>query len=333
MKSPITGKTMVLNKESRTMTFRKEEFVVWYHFYQCEESSEQFTTSELDEVNVSQLYHQYRAKHNLPFPDEILSTREKYGLPATKMAEVLGFGINVYRQYESGEIPSQSNARLIQLAQDPEEFAKLLKLSAVYEGVDLEKKLKHVEHLIEQKKSVLNFDFEEYLLGDKRANEYTGFKIPNLNKFIEMVVYFTEKLQPYKTKMNKLLFYSDFLNFKQTCHSISGVRYVAIQMGPVPKNFGSLFDYAANKNDIDIIYETFDNGHTGEHFMVNSKRHFNAELFTEKELETLKTVAEKFKGTRTDKIVDISHDEIAWQHNVDGFNEISYKQGFELKYF
>lgn len=331
MKSPITGKVMTLNKESRTMTFRKEEFEVLYHFYLCKDTGEQFTTTELDEVNLSQLYNQYRAKHHLPFPDEISALREKYGLPATKMAEVLGFGVNVYRNYENGEIPSQSNSRLIQLAQDPEEFTKLLKLSGVYEGGELDKKLKKVEHLVEQKRSMFNFNFEEYLLGDKLADEYTGFKVPNLNKFVEMVVFFTEKLQPYKTKMNKLLFYSDFLNFKQTCYSISGVRYVAIQMGPVPKNFGSLFDFAANKDDIDIIYEEFHNGYIGEHFMPNAKRSFNSELFTESELETLKIVAEKFKGTKTDKIINISHEEIGWQQNVDGFKDISYKHGFSLK--
>ncbi|WP_394351640.1 type II toxin-antitoxin system antitoxin SocA domain-containing protein [Lunatibacter salilacus] len=37
--------------------------------------------------------------------------------------------------------------------------------------------------------------------------------------------------------MNKLLFYADFLMFKRSCFSISGVRYKAIDMGPVPFNF------------------------------------------------------------------------------------------------
>ncbi len=71
------------------------------------------------------------------------------------MAEVLGFGTNVYRQYESGEVPNQSNARLIQLANDPEEFRKLVLLSGVFSHKDLEKILKRVDNLIEnQKKSV-----------------------------------------------------------------------------------------------------------------------------------------------------------------------------------
>lgn len=331
MKSPITGKEMVLVKEKRTMTFRKEEFEVLYHFYECADSKEHFTTSELDEINLQQLYHSYRAKHHLPFPEEIKELREKYDLPAIKMAEILGFGVNVYRNYENGEIPSQSNARLIQLAKDPEEFLKLLKLSGVYEGDELEKKIKRLERLIAEKKLVFNFNFEEYLLGEKLADEYTGFKIPSLEKFVEMVVFFTEKLEPYKTKMNKLLFYADFLNFKQTCYSISGARYIAIQKGPVPKNYGSLFDYAANRDDIDICYEEFSNGYVGEHFTPNENRKFNSELFTKEELLVLEIVATKFANANTTKIVDISHEEKAWLDNIDGFNGINYKYGFDLK--
>lgn len=313
------------------MTFRKEEFQVLYHFYECEDSKEHFTTTELDEVNLQQLYHQYRAKHHLPFPDEIIELRETYGLPANKMAEILGFGVNVYRNYENGEIPSQSNARLIQLAQDPEEFLKLLKLSGVYEGDELEKKVKKIEAIKNSRNASTKINVEEYLLGDKLADEYTGFRVPNLSKFIEMVVFFTEKLQPYKTKMNKLLFYADFLNFKRTCYSISGARYIAIQKGPVPKRYDSLFDYAANRDDIDICYEEFTNGYVGEHFMPNTNRKFNSELFSTEELDVLTTVAKKFTTANTNKIVDISHEEKAWLENIEGYNSISYKYGFELK--
>ena len=60
MKSPITGKEMLLIKESRILTFRKEEFEVVYHHYKCEDSGEFFTTTELDEINLNQLHNQYQ---------------------------------------------------------------------------------------------------------------------------------------------------------------------------------------------------------------------------------------------------------------------------------
>ena len=64
MRSPITGKEMVLVTENRTMTFRKEAFEIVFHSYKCVDSGESFTTTELDNINLDQLYDQYRAKHN-----------------------------------------------------------------------------------------------------------------------------------------------------------------------------------------------------------------------------------------------------------------------------
>ncbi len=58
----------------------KKEYTVHYHFYLCNESGEQFTSSELDEMNLVQVYNQYRDEHNLPFPEEIRAIRQTYGL-------------------------------------------------------------------------------------------------------------------------------------------------------------------------------------------------------------------------------------------------------------
>ena len=38
MKSPMTGKEMILTKERRFMDFRKEEFLIIFHYYKCEDS-------------------------------------------------------------------------------------------------------------------------------------------------------------------------------------------------------------------------------------------------------------------------------------------------------
>jgi hypothetical protein len=63
MKSPITGKEMILVKEKRTLSFRKEAFEVVFYSFKCEDGGESFTTTHLDDLNLSQLYDQYWAKH------------------------------------------------------------------------------------------------------------------------------------------------------------------------------------------------------------------------------------------------------------------------------
>jgi putative zinc finger/helix-turn-helix YgiT family protein len=129
MLSPITGKPMTIHREWRQMTYRKETFKVYFHTWYCEESGQEFEDDTFAQLNYDQVINQYREKHNIPFPDEIKAIREQYDLSATRMSQALGFGDNTYRQYEAGEIPTEANARLIQLAANPDDFLQLLKLA------------------------------------------------------------------------------------------------------------------------------------------------------------------------------------------------------------
>lgn len=330
MKSPITGKEMVLKTDLIEHEFRKEKFEIVYHYYLCEESGEKFEDEVLTQLNLSQVYNLFRKRHNLPFPEEIIALREQYDLSASKISEVLGFGINVYRNYESGEIPNSSNARLIQLAQDPREFKRLIELSDVLTPKETVRVMGKIDELILQQEFA-NFDIQEYLMGERTADAYTGYRIPNLSKFTEMVVFFTQHAEPWKTKLNKLLFYADFSHFRKTGLSISGSRYRAINLGPVPNNFNSIFEYLADRDDVAIHYTAFSEG-MGEQFKPHPQRDFNKTIFDERELNTLQEVVSKFGKTNTKKIIDISHEEEAWQKNFhDGKKMISYLEAFKLK--
>ncbi len=331
MKSPITGLEMKLTKEQRSMIFRKETFDIVFHYYQCEDSREQFTSAALDELNMNQVYNQYRDKFNIPFPDEINYIRGKYGLSASKMSEILGFGVNSYRQYEAGEIPSVANAKLIQMVDDPQNF---MEMTALCGTLDEKARGKYIQKAIflaeEKKRNIFNIYFKEYLLGNHLADIYSGYRNPNFEKITEMVVYFSDKLSPFKTKMNKLLFYADFLMFKQSCFSISGMRYKAIEMGPVPINFQSIFEYLANKDEIDIFTTEFPQGYIGEQFKSKNDRPFRAELFSENELNVLEKVATVFKPTSTNEMIELSHLEEAWKKNEKNKSVISYEYAFDL---
>jgi DNA-binding transcriptional regulator YiaG len=331
MKSPFTGKEMSVAKEWRTMNFRKEEFKVLFHSYRCEDTGEQFEDEMFAQLNYNQLVNQYRVKYAIPFPEQIIATREKYNVSASKMSEILGFGANVYRQYEGGEVPNQSNAKLIQIVDDPHEFKRLVDLCGSLEQGYVEKLSHRIGVLLEEQKRLKHEkQLENYFLGACLPNALTGYKMPNFRKFAEMVVFFSERLEPWKTKLNKLLFYTDFEMYKRTGCSISGVQYRAIPMGPVPNNFNSIFEYLANKDVIDIYYTNFENGGTGEQFKANINRQFNKEVFTDVELAVLEGVASRFKEVSTKDIIEISHKEKAWLDNKDERKLISYQYGFEL---
>lgn len=332
MKSPFTGKEMKLIREERELTFRKEEFTYVHHAYQDEETGELFTTTELDELNIIQVYNQYREHNNIPFPEQIQKIREQYKVSARKMAQILGFGVNSYRNYENGEVPSVSNARLIQSAEDPREFLKLLDLCSILRQKEKNKYRKKAKSVIQEKKENREaIRITNYFLGKQRADRFTGYRQPNLEKFREMVAFFAQELSPFKTMMNKLLFYADFLNYKRSCYSISGIRYRAIQRGPVPYKFQGIFEYLIDGGYIDTENITFSQGYTGVKFICREGHNFNETLFTEEELKAMKKVVEVFKDKNASQISDLSHNESGWIENSSSKSPIDYNYAFELK--
>ncbi|MDR7130170.1 hypothetical protein J2X69_002518 [Algoriphagus sp. 4150] len=64
MNSPITGKLMAIHTEVQALNFCMEDFTVKQRFYLCEDSGEYFTSTQLDELNLSLVYNSYRAKHH-----------------------------------------------------------------------------------------------------------------------------------------------------------------------------------------------------------------------------------------------------------------------------
>lgn len=331
MKSPITGKEMTLCRERRREEFRKESFEIVYHFYKCEESGEQFTTTKLDELNLAQIYNQYRYKNNIPFEDEIAGVRHKYKVPASTMSEILGLGVNTYRQYEAGEIPSKANAKLISLADDPVQFQEWVKSCASLRDSDKKKILKQTNQLISIKNEQSSANaVRNYIFGSNNKGRLTGFRKPNADKLTQMVLFFAEKVKPFKTKMNKLLFYADFLYFRDNALSISGMQYVAINHGPVPDNFQSIFEYLSNEGFIVREAQKFPSGKEGTIFTTSTNHKFDASLFTEAELQTLNSVADTFQSSSATDITEISHLEQAWIENENNKSAINYEYAFEL---
>ena len=329
MKSPITGKEMTLHKEERTINFRKEAFAVQYHYYFCDKSGAQFTDDRLDDLNLLQVHNQYRERHQLPFPDEIIDIRIQYGLSASKMSEVLGFGTNIYRQYELGEVPSASNGRLIQMCKDPQRFKELVLMSSALDGKPLLRCLAMIDGAIERKKQRFA-RMELELLGPDHPDSFSGFKQPKLILAAQMIAFFAENLKPWKTKLNKLLFYADCLHFKRHGVSISGMRYDAIQLGPVPHNFNSLYEFLNQSKWVRINFTEFENGGIGEQFF--SMMPFDAELFEPSELESMRELPDAFLSLSTKEMIARSHEEKAWlatQENED--RRIDFlKYGFAL---
>lgn len=315
--------------EEISITFRKEEYHVFQHYYFCQKCKEEFTTTELDELNIKQVYNQYRDKHKILNPEQIRNIRENYSLSATKMSELLGLGINMYAKYEKGEIPNTSNSNLINTISKPENFRDfIIDNQSLFSDNEYRRLLNKIGNQIEQKETDRILCY--YWKNTKYPSEYNGYRVPEMNKVANMIIYFSEKLKPFIVKLNKLLFYSDFYHFKNFGNSISGAEYAAINLGPVPNNYKQLYLVLEQHNFFETEDVVFPDEGVGEKFI--GKESFKAELFEKDELNTLEIISKKFENLTGKQMVDLSHQEEGWIKENEKKGLISYqKYGFLLK--
>jgi DNA-binding transcriptional regulator YiaG/uncharacterized phage-associated protein len=325
MKSPITGKDMSIGREMRDMTYRKETFPVVFHYYQCTETTEKFEDEHFSELNFSQVVNQYRVRHHIPFSEQIIEIRKKYKLSALRISEILGMGANSWRNYEAGEVPSKTNANLIQMISKPEAFEEYIQKYSELNEMERAKVLKHVQVL----KTDTCYCFDQLSRFQCQPDIETGFKAFDREKTKHLILYFAECLTPYKTKLNKLLFYSDFDHFRGSAQSITGLKYVAISHGPVPNHYEYLFEALVEEGIVCKDYALTSYGEV-ERILPSGKLKFDESLFAATELNSLRYIADKFKETSASDIAELSHKEPAWIENIEGKKIIPFHYAFGL---
>jgi uncharacterized phage-associated protein len=328
MKSPFTGKEMKLVYEKRTSNFRGEEYEFEHTAWLCEDTGEQFTTDESDTASFLQVTNQYRAKYGIPYTDEIISVRKRYGISAAKMSLILGIGVNQYRLYEQGEVPSVSNGRMIRSVMNPKVMLEMVESSRN------EMSLTDYEKIVNKVKSVIA-DSEAYKLGQYESKWLfavprgagNGYAQQSIDKLKNILLYFIEKSGGvFFTKMNKLLFYADFVAYRQTGKGITGLAYKAIQHGPVPVRWDRIYSFYDEINQ-EIVQ--FSDGRAGTKLV--SKLSPDMTEFDEDELKVLEFVCERFKSETPTQISETSHQEEAWKRNIDSDQLINYEMAFTLK--
>lgn len=320
-----------MKKENKEMNFRKEPFKVVAHFYKCNKCAEEFTTTEVDTITILQAHNQYREKYSIPFIEDICAIRENYELPANKMSEVLGLGVNGYSNYEKGEIPSPAIGNLINTISDPNVFIGLLhRAKNIFTKNAYEKATARVEYLIQKEKEINPFYCTINQYND--ANNFTGYKKINLDKLANILIVFIAKCKPEfndRLKINKLLFYVDFYHYKLVGFSLTGLSYRAIQYGPVPTFYDNIYTYFENEAVICSNWIKEENGSGKELFQTIAE--FDNNHFSSEELETIDIIINKFKNISSWDLVEISHKEKGWLELEAKKGIISYQEyAFDL---
>ena len=324
--SPSTGKPMRVIYENDTWEFRGEIYPYVHFAFRDDETGEQFTTTESDTACYEQVTNQYRAKYGVPYTDEIISLRERYGLSATKMSTILGFGGNQYRLYEMGEVPNESNGKMIRGAMNPRVFLDLVRSSR--------NKLTEREYtkILARGEEVLHHSHawhdEEHAVNrlflTSRGVE-NGFAPQSTTRLKNLLLYVLRQMgDTLQTKMNKVLFYIDFLSYRDRGMAISGLAYNAIDFGPVPQRWDRVF------SAFDEVEPQPRSVFGQESIALTTGKEADTSCFSDKELAIIDTVCAKMKDLSAHDISALSHAEPAWRNHLHQIETIPYAEAFSL---
>lgn len=143
----------------------------------------------------------------------------------------------------------------------------------------------------------------------------------------ELIVYIADRLVLHPkfgaTKLNKILFFSDFIAYAKLGKSITGEKYQKLPQGPAPKYLVPVRDEMNSKDIICFQRETF----SGKQHRIAPLRSPKLEKFTPAQISIIDQVIDALKDKDADEVSELSHDFIGWKIVKDG-EEIPYETVF-----
>jgi len=134
------------------------------------------------------------------------------------------------------------------------------------------------------------------------------------DKFREAILYVSQKCETDPkfgmTKLNKILFYADFIQFNRTGESITGQSYQKLNFGPAPRGMKPVCDSMEAEKEIVIKGKQ----HYG--FVQNKPialREPHLESLSSSEISIIDAVIERVWNLSASEISDASHGFIGWQ--------------------
>jgi hypothetical protein len=133
-------------------------------------------------------------------------------------------------------------------------------------------------------------------------------------KFREMVMYVAERGRTdpgfSMTKLNKVLYYADFMAYRELGRPISGVEYVHLSQGPVADPLSGTTERLEETGEI-----TTRHVRVGPYIQeqIEPNRRADREAFTEDELAIINKVIGMLWGRNAREVSELSRQELGWR--------------------
>jgi len=293
----------------------------------CDACGEDLFDEELDSHNLERAFIIYREKHGVISPEGIKLLREKYGLSQLNLAQLLGWGDVTITRYENGSIPDNAHNLILSSLEDPEYMRRIIARWGNRLSDDARIALdSKINELLAEDNMPL---YENIGVLSGKVSIFSGYARFSPAKLQAMMIFFASQAGGvFRTKLNKLLFYADFLHFRQHGVSISGSPYIHLQYGPVPDNYSAYLDLLVAIGCIHSRDVEFPSEAVGKRLESRCKADLNS--LPETAIQVLKAVHFHFKDMGSKQISDLSHNEEAYILTKPG-ESISYKFADKLK--
>jgi putative zinc finger/helix-turn-helix YgiT family protein len=294
-----------------TLPVRGEDIEVEARVAVCLTCGEDVWLDELDDETLALAFAEYRRRHHLLQPEEMQRIRRLWGLGQRAFAQLLGWGEITLHRYENGSLQDAAHDAQLRMAERPENVRILLESNGERitprQRETVERRLEEAEALAADCECG-DEDFER-LLARRAEGGYGGNAPLSLAKVREMIAYFGELPDMFVTKLAKLMFYADFLHYREHTISITGLAYAHAPQGPIPDRYERIRDDVI-ENAVVQIEERFGDSWAGE--VLVAQRPADLTVFSESELAVLRAVRKRLGAKTSKRLSEMSHAETAW---------------------
>ena len=223
-------------------------------------------------------------------------------------------------------MPSESNGKMIRGAMNPNVFLELVKSSRPQlTDREYEKISARVQEVIERsERGDAEMWVQTYLSLGSRGME-NGFAPLSSARLKNLLLYVLGQMgETFQTKMNKVLFYIDFLSYRERGVAISGLTYQALDFGPVPKRWDRVY------SAFDEVEQQFRLVQGQECISLTAAAQADMSGFSVAELAIIDEVCSRLKAMSSRAASKMSHEEPAWKDYVGRPETIPFSEAFSL---
>ena len=129
-------------------------------------------------------------------------------------------------------------------------------------------------------------------------------------KLAELILYISGKCLTHErfgaTKLNKILFFSDFIFFKQHGRAITGVDYFKLPQGPAPKCLLKVRESMVSERDLAIAHRPLPDGRIQQR-TIPLRASRISEFFDAEEIDVVNQVIDILWDKSAEEVSELSH--------------------------